>query len=36
MDDKVFRVTWIESFLLRDKADAKFSIVTNVLTCNIL
>ena len=39
MDDKVFRVTWIESFLLRDKADAKFSIVTNVLTvifCSLL
>ena len=39
MDDKVYKVTWIESFLLRDKANAKFSIVTNVLTvifCSLL
>ena len=39
MDDKVYKVTWIESFLLRDKANVKFSIVTNVLTvifCSLL
>ena len=39
MNDKVYRTTWIESFILRNKADEKFSMATSVFTvifCSLL
>ena len=39
MNDKVYRTSWIESFMLRNKVDVKFSMATSVITvvfCSLL
>ena len=39
MSEKVMKVSWIESVVLKDKTDLKFSLVTNIfiiIICNLL